>query len=693
MHPASLHAPSPHASSLLQTLRYQSKTQFGFRSTDQHRVFWLVRFTTLFVLLVMLTNSARSEEPVEPIGKYDIWNLPEMPVSPGPYEANWQSLRMYEVPDWFRDGKLGIWSHWDPQSIPERGDWYSRWMYVPGHHQYEHCLQTYGHPSEFGYKDLCALWTCDKWDPEGFVEMAKGAGGKYFVALANHHDNYDCWDSVYQPWNSVNLGPKKDVIGTWAKYARKHGMPFGVTVHASPARTWGQFMPPRYSSDRSGPKKGVPYDVMTATLQSGKGTAWEGLDPKDLYGPPHVKEDDANKSPFANQFMWRVNDLLKYNPELLYFDESAGTTNLDLGVKMGLGYLAPRIAANFYNKSLANNEGRHVAVLNIKEVGGPRDSLETKELSHLVDQSLVKDSEKKNEKEIKAYPFQIDDSLGPWHMNVTKPYNHDARWVIHQLTDIVSKNGNLLLAVPQRAQGNVDDRAREICDNIGDWLSVYGEAIYGTRPFEVYRNEEHKVYFTRKRDHVYAIITQWPKDSSLTLPELRMGCPTIGKISTIELLGSSSELEFTQSNESLAVDLPSESPHEIASVLKISHDKTWINDDDPGVRYRGWTHLVNRGLGEFNNDIYFSNARGDRCSYSFHGSGIDLVTNTNPEFGELMILIDGNLDRVVSLAQGDEIKRQHVVYSNRSLPAGDHVVEIVNVSNRRCEMDALVITP
>lgn len=642
---------------------------------------------------------------VTPINTVDIWNLPPAPIAPGAFQANWESLQAYQTPEWFREAKLGIWAHWDPQSVPEQGDWYARNMYVEGNRQYKHAIETYGHPSKFGYKDICALWTADQWDAEAFVDLAVTAGGKYFVALANHHDNYDCWDSLYQPWNSVNLGPKKDVIGIWEKAARAKGLPFGVTVHATPARTWGQFMTARYTSDQKGDMKGVPYDAMTATLESGKGTAWEGLDPVDLYGPPHKPNEDANASPFANQFMWRVNDLLKYNPDLLYFDESTGTNMVDLGVKMGLGHLAPEIAANFYNRNMAANDGRLTAVLNMKEVGGHRNSLDSIEEAEFVSGCLVKDSEKITESVIQAYPFQTDDTLGPWHMNVNRPYNHDARWVIHSLVDNVSKNGNLLLNIPQRAQGNVDAEAVQICENIGAWLGKYGEGIYGSRPFEVHMSEvgvtqkrnfkglldkKGQIHFTRKDGNVYIYILKWPGEGDFLIPELGTASATLGEISKIELLGAG-DIAFSRDESGLTLTLPKDAPDAIATTFRVSHDKGWVNEDDPGTLVRDWIHKVNRGRGEYNNDVFEARKKGAHFGYEFEGKGISLVSNTGPDLGKLMILIDGTLAGIADPAASGETAVQQTIFTSADLEPGSHRIEIIALEDNLSVIDALIV--
>ena len=152
----------------------------------------------------------------------DIWNLPPLPVAAGPYSADWKAVsRIYAVPEWWRDAKFGAWAHWDPQSMPEKGDWYARRMYQERDSAYAFHCKTFGHPSEYGYKDICHNWVIDRWKPDELMDLFVEMGARYFMAMGVHHDNFDCWDSAYQPWNSVRVGPKVDVVGTWEKAA--HG--------------------------------------------------------------------------------------------------------------------------------------------------------------------------------------------------------------------------------------------------------------------------------------------------------------------------------------------------------------------------------------------------------------------------------------------------------------------------------------
>ena len=176
----------------------------------------------------------------------------------GNYRPSWESLANHETPEWFRDAKFGIWAHWGPQCVEASGDWMARKMYLEGSYQYKYHVEHYGHPSEFGFKDILPLFKAEHWSPDSLVAYYKAIGAKYFFALGNHHDNYDLWDSKYQPWNSMNIGPKRDVLGEWAAAARKAGLPFGISLHADHAWTWYE---PARRYDRSGEKMGVPYDL------------------------------------------------------------------------------------------------------------------------------------------------------------------------------------------------------------------------------------------------------------------------------------------------------------------------------------------------------------------------------------------------------------------------------------------------
>jgi alpha-L-fucosidase len=629
----------------------------------------------------------------------DIWNLPPLPVAAGPYAADWIALsRAYVVPEWWRDAKFGAWAHWDPQSMPEQGDWYSRGMYQEGHPQYRYHTNHFGHPSEYGYKDICHNWVIDRWNPDELMDLFVEMGARYFMAMGVHHDNFDCWDSAYQPWNSVRVGPKVDVVGTWEKAARRHGLRFGIGFHNSPPRTWGQFMPVRYTSDKKGPKQGVPYDALQ-TILDGKGKWWEGMDPVGLYGPPHAAKDPLF-SPFANQFMWRVDDaLVKYHPDVIYFDEAAGDTLLDLGVQMGLGFFAPPLVANHYNRSLQWNPGKVDVVTNLKCIGGKYNSFKDPEMIPLVERALVKSSEADIEPQIMAYSFQTETTIQDWHYRTGRRYI-DAKKLVHLLMQNVSRNGTMLLNLTQRGRGDLDPQVVRICKDIGAWLKVNGEAVYASRPFEVCEEDAGAICYTRKNGNVYAALVNWT-NGPITLKALRAGGATLGNVSRVELLGSDVPLTLVQDDQGLTVSPGGEvqplsgiTNPPLASacrVLRITHDKGWFNDDDPTAVAPGWLRRCNLGSGDFNNDLTTSDTPGDVWSCSFNGSSVSVIAPKEPGAGKIEIQIDGQSRATADLSTSGSRQAQQVVCEVTGLSQGKHSIAVFNRGAGPVAVDALVV--
>ena len=628
----------------------------------------------------------------------DIWNLPPLPVAAGPYPADWKELsRIYTVPDWWREAKFGAWAHWDPQSMPEQGDWYSRGMYMQGDKQYEYNLKDFGHPSEFGYKDICHNWEIDKWNPEELMNLYVEMGARYFMAMGVHHDNFDCWNSTYQPWNSVNVGPKQDIVGIWGKIARRHGLRFGIGFHNTPGRTWGQFMTVRYTSDKTGPKRGVPYDALQ-TILDGKGKWWNGMDPVDLYGPKHDKKDPLH-SPFANQFMWRVDDAItKYHPDIIYFDDHAGDSQIDLGVNMGLGFLAPSLIANYYNKSLQWNHGKMDVVINLKAVGGRYNSFQNSpQLLPLVDRSLVKSTEADIEPEITAYPFQTETSIAEWHYLTGQKYM-DAKKVIGLLMQNVSRNGTMLLNITQHGRGDLDPEVIRICKDIGAWLKINGEAVYDSRPFEVFG--DNKVLYTRNQGNVYATLMDWD-GKTVTFSALHIGSATLGKVSKVELLGSDIPMTFVQDDKGLTVTpdrlpqiLPEIADKLLASkcrVLRITHDKGWINDDDPGAKASGWLRRCNVGTGDFNNDLTISDTPGDIWTCSFTGTSVKVIAPKEAGAGKIEIQIAGKTRATADLSIVGARQAQQTVSEISGLVSGKHTISILNLGSGPVDIDGLIV--
>jgi len=437
----------------------------------------LVLFATMFVL-----NAAVAQPPAAPTVIVD---ASKEPVAPGPFEPSWQSLSNYQTPEWFCDAKFGIWAHWGPQCQPEVGDWYARAMYVEGHFQYKAHVARYGHPSKVGFKDVIYDWKAENFDPEKLMALYKRAGAQYFMALANHHDNFDNWDSKYQPWNSVNMGPKKNLIDMWAKAARGQGMKFGVSVHAAHAWTWYETA---QGADKSGPFAGVPYDGKL-TKADGAGKWWEGYDPQDLYAQNHATSEgfgDARRihsqwdwgrgasvpdQPYCDKFYNRTMDLInRYDPDMVYFDDS----QLPLWPVSDAGL---KIAAHLYNRSAAANSGQ------------TRTVLFGKVLNEEQRKCMVWDIERGRSSKIEPLPWQTDTCLGTWHYDKSFLQRHSyksAARVVRTLVDIVSKNGNLLLNVPVKGDGTIDADEQAIVEGIAAWMEINRESIFGTRPWKFF---------------------------------------------------------------------------------------------------------------------------------------------------------------------------------------------------------------
>jgi alpha-L-fucosidase len=507
-------------------------------------------------------------EPTQDITPTPV-NADALPIAPGPFKPTWESLRQYQVPAWFRDAKFGIWAHWGPQCQPGRGDWYARNMYLEGHKQYQSHVEAYGHPSQVGFKDVIHQWKAEKWDPEKLVALYKRAGAKYFFAMANHHDNLDLYDSAYQPWNSLRVGPQKDIVGGWSKAARAQGLRFGVSVHAAHAWSWYE---PSQGSDRQGPKAGVPYDGKL-TKADGKGTWWDGLDPQDLYEQRHqpaAEFRDPQKihqqwdwghgatvpdAAYSTRFHNRTIDLIdKYQPDLVYFDDTA----LPLWPVSDAGL---RIAAHYYNKNPTWNQGRLEGVIFGKI------------LTDEQREALVWDIERGVPSETKPYPWQTCTCIGGWHYMEGRRYK-SATTVVHMLADIVSKNGNLLLNVPVRGDGTIDSEEEKVVAGITAWMDVNQEAIFATRPWQVFGegpasagaqisrqgfNEgkgkpftAEDVRYTTKGDVIYVIVLGIP-GKPLRLTELGSAAKRLPGIARIDLLGSTETVTWAREDGALVI--------------------------------------------------------------------------------------------------------------------------------------------
>lgn len=504
-------------------------------------------------------------------------------MAEGQYKPQWESLEKHKTPEWFRDAKFGIWAHWGPQCVEGSGDWMARNMYMEDSYPYKYHVEHYGHPSEFGFKDILPLFKAEKWDPDKLVERYKRLGAQYFFVLGNHHDNFDLWDSKYQKWNSVNIGPKRDILDGWAKAAKKHGMPLGISFHADHAWLWYE---PAQRYDLTGSKAGLYYDG-TLTKEDGKGKWWEGYDPQELYAQKHpMSQKSWDNGQIHAQWAWEngacpptkeyvtnfydrtLDAINRYNPDLIYFDVTVVPFYKisDCGLK---------IASHFYNKN-------------------PRAVMFGKILDDNQRKALTWDVERGAPNEIIDEPWQTCNCIGGWHYT-TGIYDRNeyksADKVIKQLVDIASKNGNLLLSIPLRADGTYDEKEAAILDGIEAWMMVNKESIIGTRPWvkfgegpvarkdikinaqgfneDIYNNlDSRDVRFNQTQKHLYVTPLGWPENGKVVVKSLCKGNPHFKKsITSVELLGYG-KLKARQTAEGLEVQLPKPT-NAIAPVLKI----------------------------------------------------------------------------------------------------------------------------
>ncbi len=321
-------------------------------------------------------------------------------IAPGPFQPTDQSLKQYQYPDWFRDAKLGIWAVWGPESVPEQGDWYARRLYDSNDSAYKYHVAHYGHPSKFGFKDIIPLWKAERWDPDRLMELYKKAGAKYFCMIAEHHDNFDCWNSKHQKWNSVNMGPKRDIAGEWQKAAKSLGLRFGMTEHL--AASWW-FYSLAKGADKTGPLAGIPYDGKDPRYAD---LYWVGNEqPKESFYCPH--------GPACIKQAWfdRIKDMIdRYRPDLLYSDSPLPYPD-EFGRKL---------LAHYYNQSAGAarrpSGGRLQLQARLARPMGPRPRT-------------------RRDGQICPVPWQTDTCVGGWYydVNLAKAHGYKSTATVIQM--------------------------------------------------------------------------------------------------------------------------------------------------------------------------------------------------------------------------------------------------------------------
>lgn len=478
------------------------------------------------------------------------------------YEASFESLKSFQCPEWFKDVKFGIWSHWGPQSVPMCGDWYARNMYIQGTEQYEYHVRTYGHPSKFGYKDICALWKAENFDPNALMEKYYKAGARFFVAQASHHDHFFNFKSRYNRFNSVDMGPHKDICGLWRAASEKWNMPFGMTEHLGASFAWWRS---NKGADTYGPYVGVPYD---------------GNDPayKDFYHDNYehvVKPGEPDKwvwltknKDFQEYWLKVMKEIIdNYHPDLLYSDSSlpfSESANADDNeYKYGL-----EAVAHLYNTS--------------EKLYGQNQAVYTqKNRSEDIYRVGVLDIERSQLHDISPNPWMSETCIGGWFYDRKAKYK-TPRHILDILIDTISKNGTFLLNILQRPDGTIDEEAEWILKELEGWFAINGEAVYGTRPWRIageghasviidgFREEQvawddDDFRFVQKDGKLYAYVMKSVGRRNTVITSIKEE----EHVSAVRLLGYGA-VSFYQHSGVLVVDLPEKLPTEYANVLEIS---------------------------------------------------------------------------------------------------------------------------
>lgn len=457
--------------------------------------------------------------------------------------------RSYKIPDWFRDGKFGIFIHWGPASVPAYDGWYARGMYDKDSHVHKHHEKKYGPVTEFGYKDFIPMFKAEKFDPKAWAKLFKEAGATYVIPVAEHHDGFALYNSVFNPWNSVKMGPKRDLMKELKEAILGENLHFGLSSHRA-EHCWF------YNKGME-----IPSDVQDTTITL-YGERIEAPDGGTL-DPAYDKYPGSNEHSRQNWLKHMYELIDQYQPELLYFDWTVG--------KQPFQETFYKFMAYYYNNAVDWNKE---VVVNTKFGYG--------------DNIQVYDIERGKSDAIRPFPWQTDTSIGKvfWFYMEDETDLKSTNHIVDDLVDIVSKNGNLLLNVGPKADGTIPEKQQKVLHEIGDWLKVNGEAIYGTRPWTISGEGSNKsdygymtdnkqaeytsqdIRFTTKGDTLYAISLAW-SDDRVTIHSLAKKADCDKEITSVSMLGSDETLEWKQTEEGLVVKFPTHKPSDFAHVLKI----------------------------------------------------------------------------------------------------------------------------
>ena len=496
-----------------------------------------------------------------------------------PFHPTWDSLSQYRTPDWFRDAKFGIFLHWGVYSVPAFGnEWYSRNMYVPENSAYEHHLATYGSQATFGYKDFIPQFRAERFDPAAWVDLFARAGARYIVPVAEHCDGFAMYASDITPWNAAAMGPHRDVVGELATATRARGLRFGVSSHTAEHWWWygqGRAIDSDVRQAMTHPAETPsatlygPAEAMNLPSREGDvvGTSADSKYPDSS----HLERWFPPDQPWLDNWLARSSELVdKYHPDFFYFDWWIGQPAYKPALR--------EFTAYYYNRSAKRNQQ---PVLTYKEESMPANV-------------ATLDIERGKLDTLRLLPWQTDTSISihSWG-HVEHDEYRSAQSLVHQLLDTVAKNGNLLLNVGPKSDGTIPDEARAVLLQMGAWLNLNGEAIYDSRPFTVFgegptkapknsteKNSDIQTYtaqdirFTTSHDGkiLYATALDWPADHELVIHTLFRANPYLTTpVCSVRLIGSPTDVPFTQQPDGLHLTLPANAPPSgIAYVFRIA---------------------------------------------------------------------------------------------------------------------------
>jgi len=469
----------------------------------------------------------------------------------GAFRPDWESLQHFEVPEWYKDAKFGIFIHWGVYSVPAFGsEWYPRMMYTQGSPEFKHHIATYGPQDKFGYKDFISKFKAEKFDPAAWARLFKESGAKYVVPVFEHHDGFAMYDCGVSDWTAAKMGPKRDLEADLAKAVRAEGLHLGASSHR------------------------VEHNFF---LGVGREFTTDVNDPQyaAFYGPAHRRLENRSGTPLNNDFTYvseawtqdwlaRSAEIVeKYKPEIMYFDWWDGQPSVRPALT--------RFAAFYYNDGA--HRGSAVAI-NYKNNAFP-------------EKAAVLDIERGQLEKARPLFWQTDTSVSnkSWGYIENDTFK-SPQSLIWQLVDIVSKNGSLLLNIGPRSDGTIPEPVQQVLREIGGWLKTNGEAIYGTRPwttsgegptrvlggaFNDTKTESftaEAVRFTAKGTLIYAIALGWPRDGRLVVRSL--GASSAVRVGKVDLLGSSVPIAWSQGPDGLALELPANPGGHFAYALRVT---------------------------------------------------------------------------------------------------------------------------